>query len=533
MPINVFGNSSSNSDSKIDTSLFVQKPYLRTNYIESNIEEDIDLKNEYRIKNIPDPISTTEACSKKYVDNLFNNSSIVKNDAHIDLNDRNITNCRFLSVNQLPQIDSHLTAKLYVDNAISDGVNEQSLLRLDPNENLAQDSIILNSTITSPKTIVELPTKNYVDNKFNDPSIIKNTDDVDFNNKILDNVFAIRVNSYPTIDAQLTTKFYVDNFIFNYVDEASLLRLDPKGKIHHGKLDSIFVNSSVTSPRTIIELPTKSYVDSLHEINRDRRDLSSVFNDQDNEFDNNKLTNLDSITVNRDPNLDNELSNKKYVDDSIGEGTILRFSQTLENYLKVSVGNDTYNLTKYNKIQILDTTEIKYPNIGSDLLQKWNIKCNNKINQSRKSDFIKSTKSHSPTGHSGATSLPPIGNAFMYIETSSNNHGHEKVFVSWERTDIIQISNITFYYNRFSILTNDNLKNMGRFRIQLLLDDNTWSTQYTIDKNTQYSDSENEWKLLNLDFTVENYGIKLILDKVQTAHSDMCFSNNIITHSVY
>ena len=43
MPINVFGNSSNNSDIKIDTTLIVQKPYLRTNYIESNIE-DIDLK---------------------------------------------------------------------------------------------------------------------------------------------------------------------------------------------------------------------------------------------------------------------------------------------------------------------------------------------------------------------------------------------------------------------------------------------------------------------------------------------------------
>ena len=64
MPINVFGNSSSNSVSKIDTSLFVQKPYLRTNYIESNIEEDNDLKNQYRIKNLPDPISITEACNK-------------------------------------------------------------------------------------------------------------------------------------------------------------------------------------------------------------------------------------------------------------------------------------------------------------------------------------------------------------------------------------------------------------------------------------------------------------------------------------
>ena len=78
MPINVFGNSSNNSDSKIHTSLFVQKPYLRSNYIEADIEEHIDLKNQFRIKNLPDPISTREAASKNYVDNLFNDSSTLK-----------------------------------------------------------------------------------------------------------------------------------------------------------------------------------------------------------------------------------------------------------------------------------------------------------------------------------------------------------------------------------------------------------------------------------------------------------------------
>ena len=47
MPINVFGNSSSSHDSgnKGDTSSFVQKLYQRTNYVESNIEEHINLKN--------------------------------------------------------------------------------------------------------------------------------------------------------------------------------------------------------------------------------------------------------------------------------------------------------------------------------------------------------------------------------------------------------------------------------------------------------------------------------------------------------
>ena len=76
---------------------------------------------------------------------------------------------------------------------------------------MEQDSLILNSTLTSPKTIFEIPTKNYVDNKFNDPSIIKNTDDVDFNDKYLDNVRWIGVNELPKWENALTPKFYVDS----------------------------------------------------------------------------------------------------------------------------------------------------------------------------------------------------------------------------------------------------------------------------------------------------------------------------------
>ena len=53
------------------------------------------------------------------------------------------------------------------------------------------------------------------------------------------------------------------------------------------------------------------------------------------------MTNLDSISVNREPSLDKELANKKYIDDELDKNTILRFNQTLHNYLKVSVGNDT------------------------------------------------------------------------------------------------------------------------------------------------------------------------------------------------
>ena len=147
------------------------------------------------------------------------------------------------------------------------------------------------------------------------------------------------------------------------------MRLDPRQKITLDEQDSILPNSTLSFPNTIIELPTKSYVDSLHESSRNRRYLSSVFNDQDKKFHDNKLTNLDSITVNRKPNSDNEVSDEKNVDDSIAEGTLLRFNQTLTNYLKVSVGNDSFNITKYDKIQITDTTEIKNPNTGGYLLK--------------------------------------------------------------------------------------------------------------------------------------------------------------------
>ena len=184
------------------------------------------------------------------------------------------------------------------------------------------------------------------------------------------------------------------------------------------------------------------------------------------------------------------------------------------------------------RIQITDTTSIEYPNTGGYLLQNWATKCNDKNNSGKLQIFIKSTKTNSPTGYSGATSSPPIGNSFMHEETSSNISG-KNVFVSFERTDINQISNITFYYNRFPILTNDSLKLMGRFRIQLILQYNTWSTKYNISKNDRYSDTSSEWTLVSLNFTEEFYGNKLIYDQIDTTHADMCFSNITITHCVY
>ena len=401
------------------------------------------MKNQYRIKNSPDPINIREAASKNYVDKLFNDPSIIKNTEHIDLNDRNITNARFIQVNQWPQIDSHLTPKLYIDTEI-----DQS-------------------------------------------SLVRKSQDSDFNNNNLTNRKSVILNTQAVNDNQVIMKAYVDQF--------------------HQENER-----------------------SRRDVGLDFYDESNdlVKNNQGNDFNDNKLTNINSITINNNPTDDNHVSNKKYIDDELDKNTLVRFNQTLQNYLKATVGNDSYNLIEYNKFLLTDTTVMKAGNTGGHLLPYWKILCNDKNNSGKISNFIESTKTKSPTADSGAASLPPTGNAFMYIGTSSNNNGNN-IFVSFQRSDLIQITNITFYYNRFSIITNDSIKSMGRFRIQLLVEDNTRSTQYTTAKNTQYSDNSTDCTILNLDFTVENYGIKLIYDKIDTAHAVMCFSSITITHSVF
>ena len=340
-PINVFGNSSNNSDNKIDTNLFVQKPYLRSKYIKSNIEEIIDVKNQYRVKNLPDPISIREGASKIYVDNKFNGPSIIKNTEHFDLNHRNITNARFIQVDQLHQIDSHLTAELYVDNSIDE------------------------------------------------PLLVRNNQDKDFGN------YNLTIRNSITLNTQAVKYDYVI---------------------------------------------TKAYVDQFHEENeRSRRDLGIDFsnessdlvkNNQDNDFNDNKLKNLDSVAVNRNPVNDNELTSEIYVDNQLNDKTTVRFNQSLQNSLKVSIGYDTSNLTENDRINITVIIEMRNPNKGKSLLQNRTLKCINKNKNAKINTFLKSTTNTSPTAESRASSVPPIGWAFMYVESSSNNHGPNHVMFS-------------------------------------------------------------------------------------------------------
>ena len=94
----LFGKKSNNSRKKIDISLFVQKPCLRTKYWESKIEEDFDKGNQNRFQILFDPISIREPASKLYVDKNLKDPSIIKNTSHVDFNDKNLDDVQFVKI---------------------------------------------------------------------------------------------------------------------------------------------------------------------------------------------------------------------------------------------------------------------------------------------------------------------------------------------------------------------------------------------------------------------------------------------------
>ena len=164
------------------------------------------------------------------------------------MNDKNITNARFIPVNQLSQIDSHLTAKLYIYNSI-----DETLL-------------------------------------------VRNSQNNHFNNYNLTNTYSMTLDTQAVNDNEVITKAYV----FEFHQESERSRRD---------LGLLFYNEEVDLVKHI----------------------------QDNDFNDKKVTTFDSIIVNRAPSLDNDLANEPYIDAQLNNNSILRFNQTLENYLKVSV----------------------------------------------------------------------------------------------------------------------------------------------------------------------------------------------------
>ena len=103
------------------------------------------------------------------------------------------------------------------------------------------------------------------------------------------------------------------------------------------KVSNITLNNEPTDDSDAV---TKSFIDSLSEIDRNRRGLSVVFNDEDTEV-HNKLTNKKSITMNRDPFIFNEVVIKNYIQKNIDNTTVVKNTKKNDFSDKKLIGIDS------------------------------------------------------------------------------------------------------------------------------------------------------------------------------------------------
>ena len=122
------------------------------------------MRNQYYINNLPSAVDLDDAISKRYGNSNylkitdFDNNSIVRNNRNMNFDSVTFTGLNSIYVNRDPIYDT------------------------------------------------ELATKKYTDDKFNDSSLMKNTDHIDFNDHNLTNVRFVQFNSYPALNSLLTCK---------------------------------------------------------------------------------------------------------------------------------------------------------------------------------------------------------------------------------------------------------------------------------------------------------------------------------------
>ena len=136
---------------------------MRTNYIENDIEEDIDMINQFKTKNLPHPQQNSGAVCKSYVDRGLSDLSIIRNTAHVDFNDTNSNNVRFIKLNRYEAIGEHAIA-------------------------------------------------NHVDQSIDEPTVVRKNQDNAFSILNLTNMNSITLNTQAAKDNQVITKAYVDEF---------------------------------------------------------------------------------------------------------------------------------------------------------------------------------------------------------------------------------------------------------------------------------------------------------------------------------
>ena len=367
----------------------VTKTYIRANYIESNLEEDIDMKNQFKILNLPNPTLLQDPATKYYIatvdlvpNSQFDNTTIVRTNKNNNFNGNTITGCESVYVNRDPQYDLELTTKRYTDTLIDES------------------------------------------------SIVRNNKDIIFNKSISLNTDPTKQFDDYEID-NIVPKSVISEFITTSIDEFSLLRLHQDEKLDHS--DYITLESNLTIPKTILYIPLNNNL---------------ARTDRDNDFNNHISTNVgdpinDSDAVNK-RYVDSGLKQ---------DGILSETSNIVSLILNTTNGELSFPFVtkqyvdkfEYDVLQmILEFTN----NTSTDL---W-VDCDLEVadGMSSLAGFFKASDSITGSNGTGPETLPPIGDYYAYIEASTPNNGVDK-YAHITYTKHENITKVKFWYHRNGI----------------------------------------------------------------------------------
>ena len=451
----------------------VTKSYVRANYNESSMEEDIDMKNQFKIKNLPNPSNLQDPTTKYYVDSKTNNfvpiseldnNSIVRNNKNNNFNGNTITGLESIYVNRDPQYDLELTTKQYTDKSI----DEFSLLRLHKDEKLqlaGKDFITLESNLTTPKTLLYIPLNT---------NLVRRDRDNDFDNHSLYNVSSISVTSQAVNDNELVSKAYVDSFHqenertrrdvgLEFYDESNdLVKNNQNNDFNNNEITNVKSIQINDDPITLQDVTNKKYVDTTLD------ETSILRNNKQNSLNNNELINVKSIQISNDPLNPLGVTTKRHVDSKVISGlkqypniTLLSASDLIPILVNTMIGEVSilFATKEYVDKRVFYELQImtKFTNnSGIDLWTDWDLEVSSGINSL--TGFFKSSNTTTSSTGTGPDFLPPIGEYYAYIETSSPNFG-PGLFAFAKYAKHENITRIKFWYHRKGL-------NMCRFRLQ-------------------------------------------------------------------
>ena len=98
-------------------------------------------------------------------------------------------------------------------------------------------------------------------------------------------------------------------------------------------------------------------------------DNTIVRNDQNNDFKNNTIINVNKIQINNEEFDDKDVVNKKYINDL----NLIKYIDKNDDYIKVNILDNNYYLRVFKEDWLLDHTSYIIPNTGDDLLPIWEL----------------------------------------------------------------------------------------------------------------------------------------------------------------